>query len=189
MSSEARSGTRLGREDWIRAATLMGTRIGFENLAVEPLAAEVGATKGSFYWHFRDRADLVSAVVEQWAQVATTQVIEEIEKGPREDALARLIDVVLGSPESDTTEWRILGATDHPQIGPVVARVHEVRIDYLRRLLRARGLTPTRAAARARVLYAAYLGNLALLDTAGVESSSVKRSALGREFVALIEAP
>lgn len=183
-----RAGSRLSRSDWIDAATAMGTLIGFENLAIEPLAAEIGATKGSFYWHFRDRADLVSAVVEQWAQVATTQVIEQIESGPADDALERLIDVVLGHPESNTTEWRILGATDHAQIGPVVARVHEARIDYVRRLLRSRGLTPARAAARARVLYAAYLGNLALLDTPGVDDS-VKRTSLRREFLAMIEAP
>ncbi len=165
----------------------MGSHIGFENLAVEPLAAEIGATKGSFYWHFRDRADLVSAVVEEWAEIATTQVIAEIERGTSGDALERLMDIVLGHPESDVTEWRILGATDHPQIGPVVARVHEVRIDYVRRLLRSRGLSPARAAARARVLYAAYLGNLALLDTPGV-ADSVTRASLRREFLAMAEA-
>ena len=188
MSTEPRSNARLSRADWVEAATRTGTRIGFENLAVEPLAAEIGASKGSFYWHFRDRAELVSAVVEQWAHEATEAVIADIEKGPGGNALERLIDVVLGHPESDTTEWRILGATDHPQIGPVVARVHEARIDYVRRLLRSRGMTPARAAARARVLYAAYLGNLALLDTPGV-ADSVRRSSLRREFIAMIDAP
>lgn len=178
----------MTRADWVEAATRVGTRVGFENLAVESLATEVGATKGSFYWHFRDRADLVSAVVEQWADAATSRVIEQIEQGPPEDALERLVEMVLGHPESESTEWRILGSTDHPQIGPVVARVHAARIDYVRRLLRARGLTPARAAARARILYSAYLGNLALLDTPGVEDA-VRRTSLRRELLALASAP
>lgn len=165
----------------------MGTRVGFKDLAVEPLAAEIGATKGSFYWHFRDRAELVDAVVERWAHTATEAIIAAVEEGGSGDALERLVDVVLGHPESASTEWRILGAADHPQIGPVVARVHETRIDYVRRLLRARGMAPARAAARARVLYAAYLGNLVLLDAPGV-MDAVKRSSLRREFLALIDA-
>lgn len=188
MASDKQRSSRLSRADWIVAATRMGTRIGFENLAVEPLAAEIGATKGSFYWHFRDRAELVGAVVEQWAHIATDQVIADVDRGTPDDALERLIDIVLGHPESDTAEWRILSATDHSQIGPVVARVHQARIDYVRRLLRARGLTPARAAARARAVYAAYLGNLALLHSPGVEDS-VRRTSLRREFLAMITAP
>lgn len=187
MVTTRRPGSRLSRADWLDAATRTGTRIGFENLAVEPLAAEIGATKGSFYWHFRDRAELVGAVVERWAEIATTRVIDQIERGPADDALERLIDVVLGDPESDAVEWRILVSADHPQIGPVVARVHDVRIDYVRRLLRARGMTPVRAAARARLVYAAYLGNLALLH--GGASDTVRRTSLRRELVALIAAP
>lgn len=168
----------------------MGTRVGFTNLAVEPLAAEIGATKGSFYWHFRDRAELVDAVVERWAHTATEAIIADVEEGGSADAhaLERLVDVVLGHPESAPTEWRILGAADHPQIGPVVARVHEARIDYVRGLLEARGMAPARAAARARVLYAAYLGNLVLLDAPGV-MDAVKRSSLRREFLAMLDAP
>lgn len=180
--------TRRTRDDWVRAAMIMGSRVGYENLAVEPLAAEVGATKGSFYWHFRDRAELIDAVVEDWAEESTNRVIALLEQGSATDALERLVGLILGDPDSDRLEWRILSSTDHPQIGPVVARVHEVRVDYVRRLLQQRGLSAGRARARARALYAAYLGHLALLQAPGFDRP-VPTVTLRRELIALADAP
>ncbi len=34
--------------------------------AIELLAKKLQVTKGSFYWHFKDRRDLVDAVLEEW---------------------------------------------------------------------------------------------------------------------------
>jgi AcrR family transcriptional regulator len=46
------------REDWIRAAGRRLAQGGAAAVAVEALARDLGVTKGSFYWHFRDRAAL-----------------------------------------------------------------------------------------------------------------------------------
>lgn len=64
MPKENAQRTRLSRADWIEAATRFGVERGFDDLAVEPLAARLGTTKGSFYWHFANRADLLDAVME-----------------------------------------------------------------------------------------------------------------------------
>src|SRR6478735_6374421 len=64
-STGAQSG-RLGRSDWIEAAFRALSVGGLGNLSVERLARELGATKGSFYWHFTDRPALVEAVLEEW---------------------------------------------------------------------------------------------------------------------------
>src|SRR5580698_155106 len=45
----------LTRADWIATALDAMARDGLRAVAVEPLAERLGATKGSFYWHFRDR--------------------------------------------------------------------------------------------------------------------------------------
>ena len=56
----------LTREDWTRAALLAIAEGGTGAVAVEPLAARLGATKGSFYWHFRSRSDLLAAALATW---------------------------------------------------------------------------------------------------------------------------
>src|SRR5207247_4105060 len=50
---------RLGKDDWLRGARLALLREGPNGVRVEPLARELGVTKGSFYWHFHDREDLL----------------------------------------------------------------------------------------------------------------------------------
>src|SRR5262245_7462490 len=54
------------RADWLRAARLALRRRGPDAVRVEPLARALGVTKGSFYWHFRDRSDLLEALLKEW---------------------------------------------------------------------------------------------------------------------------
>jgi AcrR family transcriptional regulator len=55
---------RLTREDWLDAAYRRFSDDGIAAVAVEPVARSLGATKGSFYWHFADRRAARLAVVE-----------------------------------------------------------------------------------------------------------------------------
>ena len=43
----------LTREDWISGAWNMLGEGGLEGVRIEPLARQLGVTKGSFYWHFK----------------------------------------------------------------------------------------------------------------------------------------
>jgi AcrR family transcriptional regulator len=56
----------LQRRDWLRAARLALLRGGIGAVRVEKLARSLGVTKGSFYWHFRDRADLLDSLLREW---------------------------------------------------------------------------------------------------------------------------
>jgi len=57
---------QLGREDWVLAGLHALARDGEDGLRVEPMARDLGVTKGSFYWHFRDRAGWRQAVLSWW---------------------------------------------------------------------------------------------------------------------------
>jgi AcrR family transcriptional regulator len=59
---------RLERSEWLRAARLALLRHGASGVRVEPLAKSLGVTKGSFYWHFKDRAALLEALLREWEQ-------------------------------------------------------------------------------------------------------------------------
>jgi AcrR family transcriptional regulator len=58
---------RLTREVWIGAALNILATEAVDEVAVERLAEQLGVTKGSFYWHFRDRAKLITAALRHWA--------------------------------------------------------------------------------------------------------------------------
>src|SRR5687768_16979730 len=79
----------LSRDDWTEAAldALAGT--GLAAVAVDPLARRLGATKGSFYWHFANRDELIDATLERWERRDTTEVIAAI--GALADPRERLV--------------------------------------------------------------------------------------------------
>lgn len=57
---------RLKRDDWLDAAFNAAVEHGFDGVRVLVLADTLGVTRGSFYWHFKDHADLIAALLERW---------------------------------------------------------------------------------------------------------------------------
>ena len=72
----------VGSDDWTVAAVGALADGGLAAVAVEPLAARLGATKGSFYWHFASRDAFVAALRERWERTETEDVIGMIETVP-----------------------------------------------------------------------------------------------------------
>src|SRR5271163_2885497 len=58
--------TPLQRGDWVRAAFARLSDDGIDAVRVEVLARDLHVSKGSFYWHFRDRDELAAAMLDQW---------------------------------------------------------------------------------------------------------------------------
>jgi AcrR family transcriptional regulator len=56
----------LHPDDWIRAAQTRLSAHGIDSVRVEVLARDLGVSKGSFYWHFRDRNDLLEKLLVRW---------------------------------------------------------------------------------------------------------------------------
>ena len=87
--------------DWVRAAARRLAAGGIGAVAVETLARDLGVTKGSFYWHFRDRAALLAALLADWARHATEPLLRRLEgsastaQAPRA-RLSRLAATVAG---------------------------------------------------------------------------------------------
>nr|BFE73147.1 hypothetical protein GCM10020092_064480 [Actinoplanes digitatis] len=71
-------------------------------MAVEPLATRLGTTKGSFYWHFGGREELVQAALQLWRQASTTSIIERLESGdaPASERLRQLFTQVFAPPSA-----------------------------------------------------------------------------------------
>ena len=158
------SGTRLTKDDWVTAAIDAIGLGGIAGIAVEPIAKAIGTTKGSFYWHFTNRDELVAATLQRWEELATKTVIDNVaELADPMARLRQLLQVVFGHEREDRIEARIVLAPFDPRVTPTVERVTALRIEFLVTLFRGLGFSRATAAKRARIAYAAYLGHLRLL--------------------------
>lgn len=150
---------KLGPTDWADAALDALGEGGLNAVAVEPIATRLGATKGSFYWHFSSRDSLVQAALERWAQRHTEEIIAEL--APELDPairLRRLFDLVIGSGYVNRAELALLSHADDPQVAPVLARVTARRVEFIAKCYREMGLARAEARHRAVLAYTAHIG-------------------------------
>ena len=90
---EASARTRLTPEAWIDAATAVLVNHGIDHVRVDVLAGQLQVTRGSFYWHFRDREDLLRRVLQAWRDLSTVQLTRRL-AGARGDPRQQLRDVI-----------------------------------------------------------------------------------------------
>jgi AcrR family transcriptional regulator len=151
----------LLKEDWVRAALFAIADGGTAAVAVEPLAARLGATKGSFYWHFPNREQLIAEALELWEREGTDDVIAEL--APVSDPverLRRLLEIAIGYEDDDAAgqaDVGLLAAANDPVVGPVLSRVADKRLDFLERIFREIGFAAGESRQRARIAYGAFL--------------------------------
>lgn len=143
---------RLGPDDWIAAAMAAFLAEGPNGIRVEALARSIGATKGSFYWHFKDVAALKAAVLERLETDLSGQTDV---KAP---APRRLVVMLLTQPEKPES----IGLRDWARSDSVAAAVID-RLDqrWLRAMevaLAANDIKPELASGRARLMLAARVG-------------------------------
>ncbi|NWJ41213.1 MAG: TetR/AcrR family transcriptional regulator [Geothrix sp.] len=163
---KARSTVPLSREAWVKAATNLIAQEGVQAVAVEPLALALGVTKGSFYWHFQNRDELIHAALELWEQDQSADVVTRY--GGIEDPRRRL-RVLLFAAFEDVENGRFFAAlavsSEDPRVQPYLRRASERRLAFGVEAFRALGLTEEEAKERALLAYAAYAGYFQLLRT------------------------
>jgi AcrR family transcriptional regulator len=154
---------RLTAQDWADAALAAIREGGVAAVAVEPLAARLGTTKGSFYWHFANRDALVEAALDRWEQISTEGTISEIEAEPDPaERIRRLFAEAVASATADPLEVALLATATHPQVAAAMRRVTERRVAYLGRLFADLGFPEPEARRRALLAYTVYLGHAQL---------------------------
>ena len=158
-----RSKPRLSRGDWEQAALEGIAENGLPGVAVEPLAARLGVTKGSFYSHFASRDELIDASLQRWQGSHGGTGLERF--AAIADPAERLRQVLLAAitfsqSRAPSVHVSLLGELGDARVRAAVARVTESRVAFLTRAYRELGFSPQRAADRARLVYATYVGLL-----------------------------
>jgi AcrR family transcriptional regulator len=151
---------QLSSDDWAQAALAAFGEGGLAAVAVQPLAARLGVTKGSFYWHFASREALIEAALLLWEQTTTEDTIAWLDAEP--DPVARLSGLltrVSRSAGNYRVEIGVRAASDNPTVAAVLRRVEERRLNYTIGLFEQIGFDEAESVRRAMFAYTAYVGH------------------------------
>ncbi|MGI5399226.1 TetR/AcrR family transcriptional regulator [Streptomyces sp. CA-135486] len=150
---------RLTADDWADAALIAIGEGGLAAVAVEPLAARLGTTEGSFYWHFSNRDALMGAALSLWEEKFTETYIAMLAAEPDPVVRLRILFTrLIGPAGQNAVAVNVLAAADHRLVAPVVRRVVQRRMDYTVALFEEIGFPPDVAVQRATLGYTAYVG-------------------------------
>jgi AcrR family transcriptional regulator len=175
MNATRSQHARVTRHDWLRAARAALVAEGVDRVRVAVIADQLGVARSSFYWHYADRDELLTTLVDEWELTNTTSIL---------DRAARPADTITGALLHVFECWADPSLFDVPlefairawsRHDPAVQRRLEAaddrRIAALTALHRRFGCTPTEALVRSRVQYHSQIGLYAL----GVEETHQQR--------------
>ncbi len=155
--------TRLGRQQWIDTGLRALATQGADAVRVERLAKALAVTKGSFYWHFKDRRALQQAMLDAWQARATGAIIEQVEAASG-DALARLrtLFTIVGKADGRLDRAIRNWATQDTMPQRALEQVDQRRMGYLEALFQSLGFSPAQARARAGLVYRSLIGQFTM---------------------------
>jgi len=158
---------RLTREDWLKAA-LHTSETGIENIRIAPLAAAMGVTTGSFYWHFRNRRELLDELLVYWEREMTDLAMESARRyaGSASARILFLMETVMGGELArfDLPIWS--WAQTDAKASRVFRRVLKKRFNFAQWMFSEAGFSREQAEVRGRMMVTYMMGESTLIPDA-----------------------
>lgn len=160
------TGWRGSPDLWLEAAyeTLLET--GVDAVRILPLAKRLNLARTSFYWFFKDREELLAALVARWRDKNTGNLIGRTEAYAETiaEAMLNVFDCWLDKSLFDSQfEFAIRSwALQSQDILAEVRSADQQRIDALRRMLMRFGQDEESAEVRARTVYLVQIGYISM---------------------------
>ncbi len=179
MAGKTASEPKLSRDQWLEHALDVLRDEGITGVRVERLARDLGVTKGSFYWHFSDRADLFTNLLSYWTQQYNDVVTRNSQFTEAEPAAGMLAAMIKVREEGlDQYELAMRAWADHdPQVRKTVRMVYGQRTAFIRGFFVRLGFRGADAEIRTRLVlsYLSWEPNMFSDDTKAQRLSLLKR--------------
>ncbi len=161
---------RLDRETWLESTLEALASRGPQVLTLDKLCRALGVSRGSFYWHFKDRADFVQHLAEFWNSRFTVTIKETVAispGGPAEQLLllSELIqDLDVIRFDVAVRSW----ASMEPLAAEVVKKTDKTRYRFVRSLFAELGFAEDELDMRTRtfVIFHSFDGAFSLTEGA-----------------------
>ncbi|MEP5763539.1 MAG: TetR/AcrR family transcriptional regulator [Halieaceae bacterium] len=177
---------RVTKDQWLTKALDLFTREGEPGIRIEQLARELDVAKAGFYWHFKDRNDLLNQVLDYWAHEYTEVITENtqlLSLEPRERLLAAMqmvYDHKLASLDLHFHVWALKDARVAKRVRAVTRR----RLDYIGSIFLELGFNAEQAAVRARLFVAHETSELPLFPRQSKERANKQRKLRWKLYLA-----
>jgi AcrR family transcriptional regulator len=152
----------LQPDNWIRAAFARLANEGIESVRIELLARDLGVSKGSFYWHFRDREDLLTCVLDRWEADEVEWLAATDVKMRAAARWARFVehcaDLNRARLESAVRGWAQRDEGMSTRISARISGIDKKRIAHIASVLRDIGFAAPSAASWSELALLVYLG-------------------------------
>lgn len=150
----------LTPDSWIEAATEVLVDQGIDHVRIDVLATHLAVTRGSFYWHFKDREDLLRRVLRAWQDRATEALTQRLRQATEDRPQQQLRDVISlphrgrAAQRAARIELAIRAwARRDAMARQVVDEADARRIEYHTQIFEALGFEAEEARHRAFMLY------------------------------------
>lgn len=144
---------RVSKGDWFEAALQVLRAEGVAGVRVERLARDLGISKTGFYFHFKDRRDLLMQLLDHWEHEFTSVVTENAELGllDPKTRLFRAAEIILEHELGgfDLSFWAWSGSD--PEVDRRVRKVIRARLAFIGKAFEDLGFEGAEMEMRARL--------------------------------------
>ena len=167
---------RISKDEWLACSlTALGSQ-GIDGVRIDKLARQLGVARSGFYWHFEDRQDLLTHMLEYWAHEYTEVVTanRELSEGPAlqrlENIMRTVRDYELNRFEAAIFVW----SQSDPAARKTFDRAYKMRLDFIRNIFTELGFKGDEREMRAQL----FMGYLAWEYTNFCPQSKAKQDRL-----------
>lgn len=164
--STSDSGWRGSYEGWLEAAYDSLLESGVDSVKIMPLAKRLNLSRTSFYWFFKDREELLAALVSRWREKNTGNLVKQSDAYAESlaEAMLNVFDCWLNNELFDSQfEFAVRSwALQSPEILVEVQHADQVRMEALRRMFLRFGCDEAAGDVRARTTYLVQIGYISM---------------------------
>lgn len=150
---------------------------GIDKVRVAPLAKSMGVTTGSFYWHFRNRRELLDGLLDYWEREMTDAAIaqaRQAEIDPADRILQLMQNVMDGNmARYDLAFWAWAQSDDKVQ--SKFTQVLGKRFAFAAWMFEQAGFSPEQAKIRSRLMVTYMMGESTLVQDKDARSHQAIR--------------
>lgn len=166
------TGWRASPESWLQAAYEVVLESGVDAARILPLSKKLGVSRTSFYWFFKDREELLSALIARWRNKNTGSIIKQSEAYAESvaEAMLNVFDCWLDKSLFDSQfEFAVRSwALQSAEILAEVQTADQLRLGALRKMLIRFGDKEIWADVRARTTYLMQIGYISMQPNEGL---------------------